>query len=65
MTDVQIERVKNDLNVIINGENDSVLLYIARDEKWLKREHLGKDTTTTDNLLQAVTILQFYQNILQ
>ena len=51
LTDAQIEKVKSDLNVIINDETDSVLLYIARDEKWLKREFLGKETTTTDNLL--------------
>ena len=42
LTDAQIEKVKSDLDIIINNETDSVLIYIARDEKWLKREHLGK-----------------------
>ncbi len=51
LTDAQIEKVKSDLSVIINDETDSVLLYIARDEKWLKRQYLGKEKTTTDNLL--------------
>lgn len=51
LTDAQIEKVKSDLNVIIKVETDSVLLYIARDEKWLKREYLGKEKTTTGNLL--------------
>jgi CRISPR-associated protein Cas2 len=51
LTDAQIEKVKSDLNAIINDEKDSVLIYIARDEKWLKRERLGKEITTTDNLI--------------
>lgn len=51
LTDAQIEKVKSDLDIIINNETDSVLIYIARDEKWLKREYLGKEKTTTDNLL--------------
>ena len=51
LTDAQIESVKNDLNKIVDDETDSVLIYIARDEKWLKREHLGREKTTTDNLL--------------
>ena len=49
--DSQIETVKADPDKIIDRETDSVLLYIARDVKWLKREHLGRETTTTDNLL--------------
>lgn len=51
LTDAQIESAKNDLSKIINNENDSVLFYIARDEKWLRREKLGHDKTTTNNLL--------------
>lgn len=51
LTDAQIERVKGDLKNIVNDQTDSILIYIARDEKWLKREHLGREATTTDNLL--------------
>ncbi|CAN5466124.1 CRISPR-associated endonuclease Cas2 [soil metagenome] len=51
LTDAQIESVKNDLHKIINNETDSVLIYIARDAKWLKRESLGQEKNTTDNLL--------------
>jgi CRISPR-associated protein Cas2 len=51
LTDAQIEKVKADLGKIISDETDSILIYIARDEKWLKREYLGKEMTTTDNLL--------------
>jgi CRISPR-associated protein Cas2 len=51
LTEAQIETVKNDLHKIIADETDSVLLYIARDAKWLKRESLGLEKTLTDNLL--------------
>ncbi len=51
LTDAQIENVKNNLNKIIDNEIDSILLYTARDEKWLKRESLGADKTTTANLI--------------
>ena len=42
---------KSKLDNLINNKTDSVLLYISRDEKWLKRERLGKEKNTTDNLL--------------
>lgn len=51
LTEAQIESVKQNLVKILNKQTDSVLLYIARDEKWLKREHLGREGNTTDNLL--------------
>ena len=47
LTDAQIETVKNNLNKIINVEADSVLIYIAREAKWLKREYIGQKKTTT------------------
>jgi CRISPR-associated protein Cas2 len=51
LTEAQIETVKNDLRKIIDDKIDSVLLYIARDEKWLKRESIGQDKNLTDNFL--------------
>ncbi len=51
LTEAQIEAVKQNLHNIIDEETDSVLLYIARDEKWLKREELGNQLGTTANFL--------------
>ncbi len=51
VTDSQIEAVKNGLMKIIDEESDSVLLYIARDEKWLKREEIGNQKGTTANFI--------------
>lgn len=51
LTESQIENVKNALRDIIDSETDSILLYIARNEKWLKREEIGNQKGTTANFL--------------
>jgi CRISPR-associated protein Cas2 len=51
LTDSQIETVKSKLKDLIDPETDSVLLYIARDEKWLRREQIGSERNPVDNLL--------------
>ena len=51
LTAAQIEKVKYELKNLINPDTDSVLIYIARDEKWLKREELGNQRGTTANIL--------------
>lgn len=51
LTKSQIETVRSGLKNIIKVETDNILFYIARDEKWLKRESLGKDKNTTDNFV--------------
>jgi CRISPR-associated protein Cas2 len=51
LTDSQIEAVRNDLIKIIDDQSDSVLFYIARDEKWLKREEIGNQKGSTANLI--------------
>ena len=50
-TEAQIEKLKQELHNIINVKTDSVLIYIARDEKWLKREEIGNQRGSTDNLI--------------
>jgi len=51
LTEAQIEKLKYGLKVIINVDTDSVLIYIARDEKWLKREEIGNQRGTTANII--------------
>ncbi len=51
LTESQIETVKSKLNSLIDDKTDSVLLYISRNEKWLKREKLGREKNVLDNLL--------------
>lgn len=51
LTEAQIEKVRLSLKSIINLETDSVLIYIARDEKWLRREEIGNQRGTTANII--------------
>ena len=47
----QIEAVKAGLKRILNDEADSVLLYTARDQRWLVKEVLGRERSEVTNLL--------------
>lgn len=51
LTDSQVEAVRSSLIKIIDDQTDSVLFYIARDEKWLKREEIGNQKGTTANFI--------------
>jgi CRISPR-associated protein Cas2 len=51
LTDSQIEKVKSSLKPLIDDETDSILFYIARDEKWLRCEQMGRKKNETENLL--------------
>ena len=51
LTEAQIEKVKHSLKGIINLETDSILIYVARDEKWLRREEIGNQRGTTANII--------------
>ena len=51
VTDSQIEAIKVELKRVMDKETDSVLIYVARDQKWLKKETLGCERGETVNLL--------------
>lgn len=51
LTDAQIETVKAGLKQLLDTEADSVLIYTSRDAKWLSREAIGRERSSTDNLL--------------
>ena len=51
LTEAQIEAVKAGLKRILNDETDSVLLYTARDQRWLVKEVLGRERSEVTNLL--------------
>lgn len=51
LTDAQIEKVKAGLKQLLVDTVDSVLLYTARDRRWLSREVLGRERGETDNLV--------------
>lgn len=51
VTPSQIEEVKAGLRRLMNDDADSVLIYTARDERWLDKEVLGRERGETSNLL--------------
>jgi CRISPR-associated protein Cas2 len=42
LTWAQLEKLKGELKKAMDEEEDSVLLYVLRTDKWLQREQLGK-----------------------
>jgi CRISPR-associated protein Cas2 len=51
LTESQIEGVRAGLRRIMNDDVDSVLIYSAREERWLSKEVLGCERGETGNLL--------------
>lgn len=50
-TEAQLEELKSKLGKITNAASDSILIYTAREQRWLRREQLGRDRSSTDNLI--------------
>ncbi|MCG8483433.1 MAG: CRISPR-associated endonuclease Cas2 [Clostridia bacterium] len=51
VTEAQILKIKNGLRRLIREEEDSVLIYTARDRKWLSKEVVGIEKRVIDNFL--------------
>ncbi len=51
VTDAQLLKIKNGINRIIDPETDSVIIFIARSEKWLNKEIIGQEKNPTSNFV--------------
>ena len=51
MTPAQIEAMKSGLNKIIDRESDSILMFAARERRWLEKEIIGRERGETGNIL--------------
>lgn len=51
LTDAQIETVKAGLRRLLSDDADSVLVYTARDQRWLTRETMGRERSEISNLV--------------
>jgi CRISPR-associated protein Cas2 len=51
VTEAQLFKIKNGLKRIIDTETDSVIIFIARSEKWLNKEVLGQEKNPTSNFV--------------
>lgn len=51
LTEAQLETVRAGLGRLMDEDSDSVLIYTAREARWLAREVLGRERGETGNLL--------------
>lgn len=51
LTSAQYVSLLAELNKIIKKEEDSIILYKLREEKWMKREIIGVEKNMIDNFL--------------
>jgi len=51
LTPAQIETLKTNLNKIIDNTADSILMFVARERRWLEKEIIGKERGETSNFL--------------
>lgn len=51
LTPAQIEAMKSGLNKIIDTTADSILMFVARERRWLEKEIIGKERGETGNFL--------------
>lgn len=51
LTRAQLAKVKSGMTKILNEERDSVIIYMARDAKWMQRETIGIEKSPTANIL--------------
>lgn len=51
VTDAQLLKIKNGLRSLTNQEEDSIIFFIARSDKWIKKEIMGIEKNPTDNFI--------------
>lgn len=51
LTLAQIEELKSGLHKIIDDKSDSILMFAAREARWLEKEVIGKERGETGNLI--------------
>lgn len=51
ITDVKLRELKARAKDIMDPEDDSLIIFKSRDEKWLDKEVIGKEKNELDNFL--------------
>jgi CRISPR-associated protein Cas2 len=51
ITESKLFKLKSEIRKLIDEENDSVIIFKARDRKWLEKSVIGKEKRDTDNML--------------
>lgn len=51
ITDVKLKELEYKAKLIMNEQEDSLIIFKSRDEKWLEKELIGKERSSIDNFL--------------
>ena len=51
ITEVKLEELKIKAKKIMKEEEDSLIVFMSRNERWLEKEIIGKERSSTDNFL--------------
>lgn len=51
ITEVKLKELKAQAKEIMDGEEDSLIIFKSREEKWLGKEIIGLERAPTDNFL--------------
>lgn len=51
ITEVKLKELKFKAQEIMKEEEDSLIIFSSRDEKWLDKEIIGKERSSVDNFL--------------
>jgi CRISPR-associated protein Cas2 len=51
ITEVKLKELKHLAKQIIDKDSDSSIIFKSRDEKWLNKEIIGSERSSTDNFL--------------
>ena len=51
LTEAELFKMKNEIRGIIDEDLDSVIIFKARDKKWLEKSVIGQEKKGTDNFL--------------
>lgn len=51
LSEVQLKQLKAEAREIMKDEEDSMIIFKSREEKWLDKEIMGTEKNTLDNFL--------------
>jgi CRISPR-associated protein Cas2 len=51
ITEVKLSELKIKAKKIMKEEDDSLIIFLSRNEQWLEKEIIGKERSSTDNFL--------------
>lgn len=51
ITEVKLKELKAEASKVMDKSEDSIIIFQSREEKWLKKEVIGKEKNELDNFL--------------